>query len=129
MFWMKLCLLMPLPKFGFWFANTNMTISPATLQSFNNELVKGLESLKEQRGALQKQLSIEQQQAQSLEQQITQLSNTLALAAQEIKKKTLLRDEYDRLISETESAYSKIVESSQTLLQVLNTEVQTLKKY
>lgn len=106
-----------------------MTISPATLQSFNNELVKGLESLKEQRGALQKQLLIEQQQATSLEQQITQLSNNLALAAQEIKKKTLLRDEYDRLISETESAYGKIVESSQTLLRVLNTEVQTLKKH
>jgi Sjoegren syndrome nuclear autoantigen 1 len=106
-----------------------MTISPATLQSFNNELVKGLESLKEQRGALQKQLLGEQKEAAALEQQIAQLSNSLALATQEIKKKTLLRDEYDRLISETEEAYGKIVESSQTLLKVLHTEVQTLKNY
>ena len=38
------------------------------------------------------------------------------------------RNEYDKTISETEAAYLKIMESSQTLLTVLKRETVTLTK-
>lgn len=38
------------------------------------------------------------------------------------------RNEYDKTISETEAAYLKILESSQTLLTVLKRETITLTK-
>ena len=38
----------------------------------------------------------------------------------------LRRNEYDRTIAETEHAYAKILESSQTLLNVLKKETQQL---
>ena len=38
----------------------------------------------------------------------------------------VFRNDYDRTIAETEHAYSKILESSQTLLTVLKKESQTL---
>ena len=38
------------------------------------------------------------------------------------------RNEYDKTISETEAAYLKILESSQTLLTVLKRETVTLTK-
>ena len=50
---------------------------------------------------------------------IIQLFKTLALFGAH-------RNNYDRTIAETEHAYSKILESSQTLLTVLKKESQTL---
>ncbi len=45
-----------------------------------------------------------------------------------LSRKTQARDEYDRTIQETEAAYMKILESSQTLLHVLKRESTQLSK-
>ena len=45
-----------------------------------------------------------------------------------LKKKYTARAEYDKTISETEGAFVKILESSQTLLHVLKKEGATLSK-
>ena len=44
-----------------------------------------------------------------------------------LAKKITARNEYDKTISETENAYMKILESSQSLLQVLKRESSSLK--
>jgi hypothetical protein len=38
-----------------------------------------------------------------------------------------LRNEYDKIIQETEAAYAKILESSQSLLMLLEHETNTMK--
>jgi len=43
-----------------------------------------------------------------------------------LKKKNERKQELDRMLRETEQAYSKILESSQTLLHVLRRESQVL---
>jgi Sjoegren syndrome nuclear autoantigen 1 len=106
-----------------------MTISPSSLQTFNNELVKGLESLKDQRTALVKQIATQQKEAHSLEEQIEQLTQKLTQITQDLGTKTALREEYDRLIQDTETTYGKIVESSETLLKVMNTEANHLQNF
>ena len=45
-----------------------------------------------------------------------------------LKKKYTARGEYDKTIGETEGAFVKILESSQTLLHVLKKEGATLNK-
>ena len=45
-----------------------------------------------------------------------------------LKKKYTARSEYDKTIGETEGAFVKILESSQTLLHVLKKEGATLNK-
>ncbi len=45
-----------------------------------------------------------------------------------LSRKIQARDEYDRTIQETEAAYMKILESSQTLLHVLKRETTHLSK-
>jgi Sjoegren syndrome nuclear autoantigen 1 len=45
-----------------------------------------------------------------------------------LNKKLSIRSEYDRTLGETESAYMKILESSQTLLHVLKREGMNLSK-
>jgi len=46
----------------------------------------------------------------------------------QLQKKCQARNDYDRTISETEGAFVKILESSQTLLHVLKKEGATLSK-
>jgi len=45
-----------------------------------------------------------------------------------IAQKTAARNDYDKTIQETEAAYMKILESSQTLLKVLKRESHSLNQ-
>jgi len=58
---------------------------------------------------------------QVLTKRLTQLNEALA-------RKVASRNEYDKVIAETEAAYMKILESSQTLLTVLKREAVNMNK-
>ena len=56
------------------------------------------------------------------------LTERLARINDNLARKITSRNEYDKTIQETESAYAKIMESSQTLLHVLKREATNLTK-
>ena len=56
------------------------------------------------------------------------LTERLARINDNLARKITSRNEYDKTIQETEAAYSKIMESSQTLLHVLKRESVNLTK-
>ena len=56
------------------------------------------------------------------------LTERLARINDNLARKVTSRTEYDKTITETEAAYSKIMESSQTLLHVLKRESVNLTK-
>lgn len=56
------------------------------------------------------------------------LTKRLSHLNDSISRKVTSRNEYDKTIGETEAAYLKILESSQTLLTVLKRETVTLTK-
>ena len=56
------------------------------------------------------------------------LTERLARINDNLARKISARNEYDKTIQETESAYAKIMESSQTLLHVLKRESVNLTK-
>ena len=92
------------------------------LQTYNNELVKTVEELRYRRAVLHDQISKEEIEKRALQTQIHNLSETLTKINESLAKKIQLKEEYERIIVETDKAYQKILESSQILLNVVKQE-------
>lgn len=103
-----------------------MSQQGAALQSYNNELVKCIEDLCVKRDDLQKQIHEEEEEKRKVQNDIQILTERLSKVNESLSKKMASRNEFDKTIAETEAAYMKILESSQTLLNVLKKETQTL---
>ena len=86
--------------------------------SHDELVVVGIEDLCAKRDELQRQILIEEEDKHKLENDIRLASEKLAKINENLAKKITARTEFDRTISETEAAYMKILESSQTLLNV-----------
>jgi Sjoegren syndrome nuclear autoantigen 1 len=63
-----------------------------------------------------------------IQREISILSEKLQKINESLARKVQARNEYDKTITETEAAYMKILESSQTLLHVLKRESVSLTK-
>ena len=98
----------------------------ASLQNFNNELVKCIEDLREKREEINRQLLKDEEDKAKIQRDIAVLSDRLSKINESLARKVTSRNEYDRTIQETEGAYMKILESSATLLSVLKRETTTL---
>ncbi|XP_077779018.1 microtubule nucleation factor SSNA1-like [Podarcis muralis] len=105
-----------------------MTQQGAALQSYNNELVKCIEDLSLKRDELSKQIRQEEEEKSKLQNDIRVLTDKLSRVNESLARKMASRNEFDRTIAETEAAYMKILESSQTLLNVLRKEAGNLAK-
>ncbi|KAL5012555.1 hypothetical protein ScPMuIL_011106 [Solemya velum] len=105
-----------------------MSQQGAALQGYNNELVKCINELCAKRDDLHKQILQEDEEKQKLQNDIRILTERLSKVNESLSKKMASRNEFDKTIAETESAYMKILESSQTLLSVLKRESQSLRE-
>ena len=105
-----------------------MASQGASLQNYNNELVKCIEDLREKREEINRQISKDEEDKAKVQRDLATLTERLASINDALTRKTQARNEYDRTIQETEGAYMKILESSQTLLGVLNRESVNLVK-
>jgi len=104
-----------------------MTQQGAALQTYNNELVKSLEELKARRAALQQQIEAESLEKRKLEAEKARLEERLDVVNGSLEEKMVTGRDYDRVIQEAEQAYTKILESSQVLLNVVQTRSQDLQ--
>eukprot|EP01083_Nonionella_stella_P075023 203700_1 len=100
----------------------------ASLQNYNNELVKCIEDLREKREQVNKDILKEERDKSHIQKQLATLTESLHKLNESIALKTQARNDYDKTIQETEAAYMKILESSQTLLHVLKRESVNLTK-
>lgn len=100
----------------------------ASLQNYNNELVKCIEDLREKREEINRQIIKEEEEKAKIQRDLSILTDRLSSINEALARKVQARNEYDRTIQETEAAYMKILESSQTLLQVLKRETVNLTK-
>ena len=74
-------------------------------------------------------LKDEEMEKAKIQNDLTVLTKRLSAVNDSIARKIASRNEYDKTIGETEAAYTKILESSATLLTVLKREsVQIQKK-
>lgn len=105
-----------------------MAAQGAALQNHNNELVKCIEDLKEKREQILKQIQDEENEKQKIQQELAALTQRLSRINESLARKMDAKNEYDKVILETEAAYLKILESSQTLLTVLKRESVNIQK-
>ncbi|EDV26027.1 Sjoegren syndrome nuclear autoantigen 1 [Trichoplax sp. H2] len=99
----------------------------ATLQGYNNELVKCIEDLCSKRDELHRQILAEEEEKAKVQNDIRILTEKLAKINESLAKKMANRNEFDKTIAETEGAYMKILESSQALLGILKRDTYKLK--
>jgi len=109
-------------------ASVAMTQQGATLQNYNNELVKCIEDLREKREEVNRSIAKDEEEKAKIQNDLRILTERLARINDNLARKITSRNEYDKTIQETEAAYSKIMESSQTLLHVLKRESVNLTK-
>jgi len=115
-------------KLGSECRNAAMSTQGATMQNYNNELVKCIEDLREKREELNRQIMKEEEDKGKIQKELSLLTDRLQKINESLVRKTQARNEYDKTIQETEAAYMKILESSQTLLHVLKRETVNLTK-
>ena len=99
-----------------------------SLQNYNSDLVRCLQDVRQKRDAVHKAICREETKLAQIQQEMCSMQEHLERLANSIEYKRQSRIDYDKTIGETESAYMKILESSQTLLHVLKRETQNLSK-
>ncbi|KAK5646778.1 hypothetical protein RI129_005242 [Pyrocoelia pectoralis] len=90
----------------------------ASLQTYNQELVKCLEQLKIRRNDLQDVINQEETDKSILERNLRTIQDKLAKLNNNLVQHQKLRESYDQTIKDTELGFKKILESSQTLLNL-----------
>ena len=88
----------------------------------------GIEDLREKREELNRGILRDEEEKAKIQKQLSQLTERLAKINEDLGRKMQARNEFDQTIQETEAAYMKILESSQTLLNVLKRETVNLSK-
>lgn len=94
----------------------------------NDELVAIIEQLRAAREELNAQILAETQEKEQLQRDLALLADELNIINGSLVNGTQTRNDYDRTIQETEAAYMKILESTQTLTHVLKREGNTLER-
>ena len=100
-----------------------MSNQGAALQLYNNELVKCIEEMCTKRDEIHRQIMVEEEEKNKVQCEIRNLTERLAKVTESLSKKYAAQNEYDKTIAESETAYMKIIESSQTLVHALKKEI------
>nr|CAH8823104.1 unnamed protein product [Trichobilharzia regenti]CAH8823114.1 unnamed protein product [Trichobilharzia regenti] len=97
------------------------------LQQHNTELIKLIEDLCQKRDQLQKAIIEEDDEKNRLQHDMRIISEKLAKVNDSLSKKLVIRNSYDKAIAESQQAYSKLLENSHVLLNVLQSNQEKMK--
>ena len=98
---------------------TKMAAKGASLGGYNQELVRCIEDLREKREEVNRSILRDEEEKAKCQRDLTTITERLSKLNEGLARKMQARLEFDQTIQETEAAYMKILESSQTLLGVL----------
>ena len=80
----------------------------ASLQNYNNELVKCIDDLREKREEVNRQILASEEEKAKIQKDLSILTERLQKINENLVRKTQARNEYDKTIQETEAAYMKV---------------------
>ena len=98
------------------------------MQRYNSELTRYIENIRVGRDDLHEEIQKDEEEKNTIEVEIANLTERLSVLSDALIKKYEAQEEFDRTIQDTEQAFMKILESSQTLLHVLKKEDSALNK-
>ena len=82
--------------------------------------------MRDRRDEVNRAILLEEEEKARIQKEISSLTDRLSKLNESLARKLRAKEEYDRTIAESEQAYMKILESSETLLGVLKKERDTL---
>ena len=85
-------------------------------------IIKTIEKLKSQRDKLNQDIETGYQLKEKIEQQLHLYAEQMQKLADNLEKKQLILNNYDKILNESDSAYLKIVQSAQALLNMVKNE-------
>ena len=109
-------------------AADKMASQGSSLQNYNNELVACIDDLRSKREEVNRSILRDEEEKAKIQKELTTMTERLSRINEDLARKMQARNEFDQTIQETEAAYMKILESSQTLLNVLKREAINLQK-
>ncbi|XP_073386873.1 microtubule nucleation factor SSNA1 isoform X1 [Physcomitrium patens] len=86
------------------------------------EVDLGIEELMKKRDSMKRVVQLEEEEKANIQRDLTALTKRLTEIDESLSRKYACVEDYENTIHNVESAYSKILESSQALLQVLQSE-------
>lgn len=92
------------------------------MENYNTQLFECIDNMREKRDIVIKKITTNNKERATLLENIAELQKRLTQVEDELVKYNTSRETYDQTIQETDTAYMRILESSQTLLHVLKTE-------
>lgn len=98
----------------------------AVLDQHNKQLVARLHELKSARSATVKEIADKEAEKAQLEQALSDAMKRINELKGSISKKVELTQDYDHVITDAESMYQKIIDSSNTLITALDQQVSSL---
>ncbi|XP_058799081.1 microtubule nucleation factor SSNA1-like [Phymastichus coffea] len=102
--------------------------SGEAMQAFNQDLIRCLEDLKTTKSRLETQIDEEEAERVRLQRDVERMNVKISQLNESLGKKSAARADYEHTIQEAESAYMKILESSQLLLNMVKKEAACLDK-
>ena len=100
----------------------------STLQNFNSELEKSLESIKERRVNVMKDIKKDEERRKEIEDQIIKIKNEIHTSDKILESKYELKNEFEKIIYNSENAFKKILENSKTLLTIVKKDEHIIMK-
>ena len=86
------------------------------------------QDLRSKREEVNRSILRDEEEKAKIQKELTTMTERLSRINEDLARKMQARNEFDQTIQETEAAYMKILESSQTLLNVLKREAINLQK-
>ncbi|XP_015734171.1 Sjoegren syndrome nuclear autoantigen 1 isoform X2 [Coturnix japonica] len=99
-----------------------------TLQGYNAALLEGLAELRARRDELSERIREEEAERERLQSRIAALTERLARSSERTARNLAAKRQLENSIAESEAAYGKILESSQTLLDALKGDIRNASK-
>ena len=97
----------------------NTKTKEEALCKFNEEFIETLNDLKDKKGKLKRKLSKDQKELEDVQKVLDERNKRKSILEAAIAKKNRQLELVDATIKNTQSAYEKIVETSQVLLTVI----------
>lgn len=94
----------------------------SVLQNFNKELEKSLESIYERRENVHNEILKDDEKKKEIEAQIAKIKNELHTIDAHLESKYELKNEFEKVLFNSESAFKKILENSKTLMNIVKKE-------
>ena len=102
--------------------NSSEVLSNGNLKDTMNSVVETLENLKDQRDKINQDIEEGYVVREKIQQELNALTEGLQRVTENLEQKQTILNIYDKILNESDSAYSKIVQSTQALYNMVKNE-------